>query len=62
MRIRALTAFVFAACASAPFSEGEERVVIEGYVVESVREATLAAVEEVAHPISVIRVTDDEAS
>jgi hypothetical protein len=59
MKTAALLAFVLAACASAPVSEGEERAVFEGYAVVPVREAALAVVEEVAHPISVVRVTDE---
>src|SRR5687768_3293963 len=53
-----LLAFVLAACASAPVSDGEEHAVFSGYAVEPVREAALAAVEDVAHPISVVRVTE----
>lgn len=59
MRTPAFLVFVLVACASAPVSEGEERPVFEGYTVEPVREATLAAVEEVAHPMSVVRVTEE---
>ena len=59
MKTGAFLAFVLAACASMPVSELEERAVFEGYVVERVREATLAAVEEVAHPRSVVHVTGD---
>jgi hypothetical protein len=54
----ALLAFVLTACASTPISEGEARAVFAGYAVAPVREAALAAVEEAAHPISVVRVTD----
>jgi hypothetical protein len=58
MKTATLLALVLAACASAPVSDGEERAVFAGYSVEPVREAALAAVEEAAHPISVVRVTD----
>ena len=58
MRTGAILVFVLAACASAPLSDGNQRAVLEGYSVAPVREAALAVVEEVAHPISVVRVTD----
>ncbi len=58
MRTAAFLALVLSACASAPVSEGEQRAVFAGHAVEPVREAALAAVEEAAHPISVVRVTE----
>jgi hypothetical protein len=58
MRTAALLSLVLAACASVPVSEGEEGV-LAGYSVAPVRDATIAVVEEVAHPISVVRVTDE---
>jgi hypothetical protein len=58
MRAPALLALFLAACASAPVSEDEGRTVFAGYLVAPVREAAVAAVEEIAHPISVVRVTD----
>jgi hypothetical protein len=59
MKTGAIFGFLLAACASAPLSHGEERALFQGYAVEPVREAALAAVEEVAHSVSVVRVTDD---
>jgi hypothetical protein len=55
------TAFglLFVACASAPRSEGVEHAVFEGYSVKEVREAAMVVVEEVAHPMSVVRVTEE---
>ena len=59
MRTAALLALVLAACASAPVSEGEDRAVFAGYAVEPVREAALAAVEEVAHSRHGVRITSE---
>ena len=59
MRTAVMLAFIFAACASAPLSGGNEHLVLEGYSVEPVREVALVIVEEVAHPSSVVRVTDE---
>jgi hypothetical protein len=51
-------ALILAACASAPRSERVEHEVFEGYAVATVREAARVVVEEVAHPMSVVRITD----
>jgi hypothetical protein len=59
MKAAALLAIVLSACASAPVSEGEEVATFAGYGVAPVREAALAVVEEVAHPISVVRITEE---
>ena len=58
MRIPVLLALFAAACASAPRSDSADRAVLEGFAVEFVRDAARVVVEEVAHPLSVIRVTD----
>lgn len=54
------TAFglLFAACASAPRTERVEHAVFEGYAVDAVREAAEVVLAEVAHPMSVVRVTE----
>lgn len=52
-------ALVLAACASTPRSEFIDHAVFEGFAVEPVREAARIVVEEVAHPQSVVRVTDE---
>lgn len=59
MRTAGLFAFILAACASAPASEGEEVATFAGYDVAPVREAALAVVEEIAHPVSVVRITEE---
>ena len=46
------------ACASTPPAD-ESYQAIFGYAVEPVREAAVAAVTEVAHPMSVVRTTDE---
>jgi hypothetical protein len=58
MRATIVLAFVLTACASAPVTEGEDRAVFAGYAVGPVREAALAAVEEVAHS-RVVRITSE---
>ncbi len=52
-------AVVLAACASTPRSEFIDHAVFEDFAVELVREAARIVVEEVAHPQSVVRVTDE---
>jgi hypothetical protein len=52
-------ALILAACASAPRSERVEHEVFEGYAVAAVREAARAVVMDIAHPMSVVRVTEE---
>ena len=58
MRTAALFALTLPACASATRSQGDDRTVL-GYAVGPVREAALVVVEDVAHPLSVVRVTHE---
>lgn len=51
-------ALVLSACASTPPAE-ENYQAIFGYAVEPVREAAVAVVTEVAHAVSVVRITDE---
>jgi hypothetical protein len=59
MRMLPCLMFALAACASAPRAEIAEPVVLEGVAVGPAREAARAVVEEVAHPKSVVRVTEE---
>lgn len=55
------TAFglLVAACASAPRPGGVEHAVFEGYSLDTVRGAARVVVQELAHPMSVVRVTEE---
>lgn len=50
---------LFVACASAPRSGAVEHAVFEGYPMDAVREAASVVLAEVAHPMSVVRVTEE---
>ncbi|HEY7531481.1 MAG TPA: hypothetical protein VH681_01710 [Nitrospiraceae bacterium] len=54
-----LIVLILAACSSAPRSQGNNHTVFKGFAVGPVREAARVVVEEVAHPKSVIRITDE---
>lgn len=49
---------LLAACVSAPRSASVQDQVFEGYAVDAVREAARAVVEDIAHPMSVVRDTE----
>jgi hypothetical protein len=51
-------ALLLSACATTPPAEQHYHAVL-GYAVEPVREAAVAVVTEVAHPKSLVRVTDE---
>lgn len=52
-------ALILAACASAPRAASVHDQVFEGYAVAAVRDAARAVVEGIAHPMSVVRVTEE---
>jgi hypothetical protein len=52
-------ALILAACASAPRAASVQDQVFEGYAVAAVRDAARAVVEDLAHPMSVVRVTEE---
>lgn len=54
-----ILSLILAACASTPHSERVEHELFEGHAVAAVREAAKFVVEEIAHPMSVIRVTKE---
>ena len=49
---------LISACASTPPAEEDYQAIL-GHAVEPVREAAVAVVTEVAHPMSVVRITDE---
>lgn len=51
-------ALLLSACASTPLPEQHHQAVLN-YAIEPVREAAVAVVTDVAHPKSLVRVTDD---
>lgn len=51
-------ALLLTACASTPTSEGLHEAIL-GYAAKPVRDAAVVVVTEVAHPMSVVRITDD---
>ena len=51
-------ALILAACASAPRAVSIQDQVFEGYAAAAVRDVARAVVEDIAHPMSVVRVTE----
>lgn len=58
MKTIAILAFVCVACASLPVDRDDHRLVLEGQPVDRTRDVAVAVVEDIAHPSSVVRITD----
>ena len=59
MRVPTVLLVVLAACASLPRGSDKHRMLLEGQDPDAAREAALAVVENVAHPTSVVRITEE---